>query len=56
MLKFDRQGLRSKVIAMLDLTSGLLILFTKKCQMLNCDVVMKVTNENKDIFHFIHII
>ena len=26
--------------------------FTKKCQMLQCDTVMKVTNEKKGIFSF----
>ena len=56
LLEFDRQSLSSKVIAILDLTSGLLTLFTKKCYMLHCNVGMKVANERKASFHFIHII
>ena len=34
MLKFDRQKLSSRVIAILDLTSGSLNIFTKKLLML----------------------
>ena len=40
------------MIAILDLKSGLFTLFTKKCYILHCNVVMKVTNEKKGIFSF----
>ena len=46
--KLDRQSLSSRVVAILDLTSDSLTLFTKKCEMLH--VLMKVTNEKKGIF------
>ena len=54
-MKFQRQSLSSRVIAILDLTSGLLTLFTKL--ILHCNVIMKVINDKKSIFsQFIHII
>ena len=52
LLEFDRQSLSSNVIAILDPTSGLLTLFTKKCKMLDCNVAMKVANKKKGIFSF----
>ena len=52
MLKFDIQSLSSRVIAILDRTSGSLTLFNKKCLMLHCNIVMKVTNKKKGILLF----
>ena len=53
LLKFDRQSLSSRVIAILDLTNGSLTLFTKKCKMLHCNPRMKITSEKKGIFHIL---
>ena len=45
-LKFGRHSLSTRVITTLDLAlNGALILFTKKCYMLHCNVAMKVINE-----------
>ena len=40
------------VVVILDLTSGSLTQFAKKCYVLHCNAAMKVTNQKKGIFSF----